>query len=123
MKIKSFVLFVTLLFILNAILMIVPQDKIVKADTPPPIPEIDYDYIYNVTEWLSKVINNSYEEYELAKGRAFGSKGEHDAAQKIAFWMNETGLHDPTTTTYPSKSYREKITDKLYPLRLFFSGN
>ena len=73
MRKRVFVLFVTLLFVLNAILLIGPENN-VEAETTPPIPEIDYDYIYNVSEWLSQVIFNSYLPGELAKGRAFGHR-------------------------------------------------
>ena len=94
MRKRKFVLFVTLLFVLNAILLIVPEDRIVKADTPSPILEIDYDYIYNVTENLSNIIFTSYDEEngELAKGRFFGTKGEWDAANYLADEMEYNSI-------------------------------
>jgi len=109
MKRNVFVLFVTLLLTLNTLLVIVPQDNIVKADTTPPIPEIDTGLIYNVTAYLCDIINSEYDPDELAKGRAFGTKGEHKAADYLAYKMTDLDLYDPTTTTYPAKSYREKM--------------
>ena len=41
------------------------------------------DMIHRVTENLSNVIYTAYDEGELRKGRAFGSKGEHYAADYL----------------------------------------
>ena len=42
---------------------------------------LSLDTIYRVTENLSNVIYIAYDDGELRKGRAFGSKGEHYAAE------------------------------------------
>jgi len=38
------------------------------------------DIIYRITENLSNVIYTAYDDSDLRKGRAFGSKGEHKIA-------------------------------------------
>ena len=55
---------------------------------------LDMDYIYSLTENLSYIIFNEYNEStgEIAKGRAFGSKGEHKAAQILFENFTELGL-------------------------------
>jgi hypothetical protein len=80
---------------------------------------LDYDYIWNVTEWLSDVINTSYLPGELAKGRAFGTQGEWDSADQILYWMNQLGLN-PTMeqitdidSLYNKKMYFDDLNDKL----------
>jgi hypothetical protein len=69
------------------------------------VTDLDYNFIYNTTETLSRVIFDSYDEdVEIAKGRAFGTPGEHDAADQIIIpAMKEIGIH----------TSREKI--KAYP--------
>jgi len=101
------------MIILSAV-VILPKETIVEADTTPPIYEIDNDYIYNITEILSKIIFNSYGDGELAKGRYFGSKGEHDAATKIADKMADLGLYDPTSNS--ELSYKEQIESIPYTI-------
>lgn len=41
------------------------------------------DMIYRVTENLSNIVYTAYDDGELRKGRAFGSKGEHYAADYL----------------------------------------
>jgi hypothetical protein len=83
MRKKIIVLIVTLLIYLTTII-IVPNDLVIKAN-----PGdgggfgINYQFIYNVTQNLSNVIYDAYDGSELHKGRAFGSKGEHFAADCI----------------------------------------
>ena len=62
--------------------------------------EMNYDFIYNITKALSDIVYTEYdtENGELARGRAFGTKGEHKAADilkenlsALGFWTyNET---------------------------------
>lgn len=68
---------------------------------------LDLQYIYNITENLSKIIFTEYNESagELAKGRAFGSKGEHKAADIIYENMTILGLW---TKKEPIKNIKEK---------------
>jgi len=56
---------------------------------------LDVQYIYNVTKALSNIIFTEYDEEhgEIAKGRFFGSKGEHKAAEILYENMTMLGLH------------------------------
>jgi len=56
---------------------------------------LDAQYIYNISENLSNIIYTEYNESagELAKGRFFGSKGEHKAAQILYENMTKLGLY------------------------------
>jgi len=45
--------------------------------------DLDFQFIYNISNNLSNVIYDAYDEGELQKGRNFGSKGEHYAADYI----------------------------------------
>lgn len=87
---------------------------------------LNYSYIKEKTEELSYIIFNEYLPGELAKGRAFGTKGERAAAEDIADWMEEIGLYNVTlepieNVSTESYSYVGKsivhpfkdITDKL----------
>ena len=55
---------------------------------------LDVKFIYNITENLSYIIFTEYNESagELAKGRVFGSKGEHKAAEILKENMSKLGL-------------------------------
>jgi hypothetical protein len=57
--------------------------------------DIDGYYIYNLTCALSNIIFTEYNESngEIAKGRAFGTKGEHKAAEILLENMTELGLY------------------------------
>ena len=119
---KLSIIFVMLVMILSFILIITPDESVVNAD-PPTVYEMDYDYIYEITDKLSEIINLNtvYPEYELAKGRYYGSKGEREAALYLASQMSSLGLYDPTSSSSPS--YREQIkniTENLY--RKFFQN-
>jgi len=57
---------------------------------------LDYQFVYNVTKNLSWVIFDAYNETDLPKGRAFGSKGEHYAKDLIYDYMNDIGLYNVT---------------------------
>jgi len=56
---------------------------------------LDIQFIYNITENLSNIIFNVYDENngEIPKGRAFGTKGEHYAAEIIYENMTLLGLN------------------------------
>ncbi len=56
---------------------------------------LDLQYIYNLTENLSNIIFTEYDEStgEIAKGRAFGTKGEHKAAEILYENMTKLGLY------------------------------
>jgi hypothetical protein len=103
-------IFISVLFLANSLSVITHENTIVIADATPPVPKIEESYIYNLTYWLSQVINRSYGDNELAKGRAFGTKGEHDAAEKLVYEMEyNLSLYDPTEEYYSDLPYREKM--------------
>ena len=56
---------------------------------------LDLQYIYNITENLSYIVFTEYNESagELAKGRYFGTKGEHKAAEILFENMTKLGLY------------------------------
>lgn len=56
---------------------------------------LDGWFIYNITAALSNIIFTVYDtkQGEIPKGRAFGTKGEHHAAEIIAENMTKLGLH------------------------------
>jgi len=81
------VILICMMLVLTAVIIIVPENLKVDA-TPSGGGEegeigLDFQYIKNITEALSRVIFNPavYEQGELKKGRAFGSDGEHYAAE------------------------------------------
>lgn len=89
---------------------------------------LDMEYIYNITKALSYIIFTEYNEsVELAKGRAFGTKGEHKAAKILFENMTKLGLNttleqihnipnDPNcfdlTCGYQVSDFGLKITNK-----------
>lgn len=77
--------------------------------------DLDYRYIFRVTEQLSKAIFEAYNDNDLPKGRAFGSKGEQWAANKIATRMKKIGLYDPTENiNNPHHDELEKNKPELF---------
>jgi len=56
--------------------------------------QLDTDYIYNITKSLSDIVFTEYNESngEIARGRAFGTKGEHKAAEILSENMSKLGL-------------------------------
>ena len=81
---------------------------------------LDMQFIYNLTENLSNIIFTEYNESagEIAKGRAFGSKGEHRAAEILYENMTKLGLK---TTKEQIKNIENntnwsRIDPIMYPL-------
>ena len=73
---------------------------------------IDGYFIYNLTKTLSNIIFDVYSSKEIAKGRAFGTKGEHKAASILAENMSKLGLH--TTLELMKPRYRgDELIHKL----------
>lgn len=108
---KISVLLVVSMLVLTSII-IVTNNHDVRATQEPENDPFDYQLIHNVTQYLSWRINQSYDTSELAKGRFFGSKGEHDAANHLAMEMYELHLYDPPDIYLNSgKSYRQLIVD------------
>jgi len=95
MKNKIFVLFVTLLMCLSAIL-ILPSDLEVDAAGGGEGDNdigLDYDFMWKVTDNLTSVVHNAYNDGDIRKGRDFGSKGDLWTADYINDTMNdECGL-------------------------------
>ena len=77
---------------------------------------LDNQFIYNITAALSNVIFDAYDEEngEIAKGRAFGTKGEHRAAEIIFENMSALGLQ----TTMEKLSDRPGIKNDFIDSKL-----
>lgn len=74
MRRKISAIFVTLVMCISGI-VIIPDTIEVKADSGTrEESSLDMNLIYSVSENLSNVIFDAYEDDELHKGRAFGSK-------------------------------------------------
>ncbi len=79
---------------------------------------LDLEYIYNITKALSYIIFTEYDEGngEIAKGRAFGTKGEHKAAEILYENMTKLGLYTTmdqikNTPKHPKLTYAYDILD------------
>jgi hypothetical protein len=76
---------------------------------------LDLQYIYNLTAALSNIIFTEYDEEagELAKGRYFGSKGEHKAAEILYENLTKLGLYTTKERLYntPEQPYLTRIID------------
>lgn len=80
--------------------------------------KLDIDYIYNITKALSHIIFTAYNESngEIAKGRAYGTKGEHKAAEILYENMTKLGLYTykeqiKNTEKYPELTHELEIVD------------
>jgi hypothetical protein len=85
--------------------------------------QLDLGFIYNITERLSNIIFTEYNESndEIAKGRAYGTKGEQKAAEIIYENMTALGLYTYTeqitgTTRYPRLTYEMEITEYSFKI-------
>ncbi len=107
-------------------IVILPENIIVKANPGDPGEDenslIDLQLIYKVTENLSRIIFDSYGEGsgEIAKGRAFGTPGEHDAKDYLHLKMNEIlGADNVTIETLQGRTglyetdYIKEVDDHL----------
>lgn len=79
---------------------------------------LDVQYICNIAKDLSDIVKTEYDESkgEIAKGRAFGTKGEHKAAEILYEYMDELGLNPIMEKIKPIESlcpYPQKLTEKL----------
>jgi len=88
--------------------------------------ELDYDFIYNITENLSNIIFTQYNESkgELPKGRAFGTKGEREAARIIFDNLSLLGLEPKREWLNDSKYHNDYLASKIEVLayRLNFTN-
>ncbi len=68
--------------------------------------KLDLQYVYNITENLSDIVFTEYNESngEIARGRAYGTKGEHKAAEILSENMSKLDLWtwNETITNLPS---------------------
>ena len=79
---------------------------------------LDVEFIFNLTKKLSSIIFTEYDEEngEIAKGRAFGTKGEHKAAEIIFENMTKLGLYTKkeliiNTPTLPDVASKMEVID------------
>ncbi len=107
-NVKMTTILICMLMCLSSVL-IIPDDLNVKATTGGGTNGknvgLDYDYIYNTTEDLSYVIFDAYDPGEIKKGRCFGTKGEHYAAEQI--------IQPNMTTIGLSNPYLEQINGDI----------
>ena len=89
---------------------------------------LDIEYIYNIIRDLSYIIFTEYNESagEIAKGRSFGTKGEHRAAEILYENMTKLGLNTTmeqinNTPKYPELIYGYDVLD--YKLNLKNKSN
>ncbi len=76
--------------------------------------DIDMDYVYNLTSGLSNIIYTEYypQQGDIPKGRAFGTKGEHKAAQILKDNMTALGLY-VTTEQIQTTQKQPTLTEKI----------
>ena len=91
--------------------------------------ELDVDYIYSIVQNLSDIIFTEYNESagEIAKGRSFGTKGEHKAAQILYENMTMLGLITTleqinNTEKYPTLTHGYVVLDYGLTLKNNSSG-
>ncbi len=103
---KINVLVVIGILIITSINIVVNNNSIV-ASSEPEESTFDYELIYNVAQFLSWRINQSYDiqNGELAKGRYFGSKGEQDSAYYLATKLEELDIYPPNPDGNPQNKY------------------
>lgn len=99
--------------------IVIEQNREVKAEVQTPI-TLDLNLVKEVAERLSRIVNTSYTDKEqaegLAKGRYFGTQGEHDAAIWLAGKMKEIGLYNVSNDNYTfanGTTVREPFFDKI----------
>ncbi|HDM66832.1 MAG TPA: M28 family peptidase [Thermoplasmatales archaeon] len=86
-------------------------------------PRLDGYFIYNITKALSNIIFTAYSKDEIAKGRAFGTKGEHEAARIIAENLSKLGVYTTfeligEKPRYPGDEIAHKLEVLEYSVRL-----
>jgi len=113
MKLKKInVLIVISTLVITSIGVVINNDDTLATPDPEDI-TFDYQLIYNVTKFLSWRINESYniENGELAKGRDYGSTGEHDSAYYIERIMKNLSLYAPNLDNNTYHPYLQQIID------------
>ncbi|DAC72937.1 MAG TPA: hypothetical protein DSN98_02520 [Thermoplasmata archaeon] len=109
---KINVFFIINMLVITSISAIINSDNTSATSDPEDI-AFDYQLVHNVTKFLSWRINQSYniERGELAKGRDFGSKGEHAAAIYLDSMMKNLGLYAPNLDNNTKNPYLQQIKD------------
>ena len=100
-----------------------PFNKQFIYPSPPENTSLDHFYIKDLTSKLAKVVDEAYNESagEIAKGRAFGTIGEHYAAKRIIQPAMNDSLGSQNVTLEQIRSIKSKfhsgnLTDKLETL-------
>jgi hypothetical protein len=115
---RSSTIFIILMLLFSSIPLI-DQEEVVQASDPVPMGgmQLDRRYVYNITRNLSDVIYKAYDPIEeYAKGRAFGSRGELYAKDRIYDNMSKLGLW---TTVDPVQSGPSDIYKNSWRLHGF----
>ena len=93
---KKKIVGILVFMLLIAGILVVPDYPIVKADICKKAIGLDYNFMWNITKNLSHIIFD-YPSDMIPKGRAFGTWGEHYAANDIiAQNMSNIGLYNIT---------------------------
>jgi hypothetical protein len=81
---------------------------------------LDGYYIYNLTCALSKIIFTEYNESngEIAKGRAFGTKGEHKAAKILLENMTKLGLYSTLERLGSEKTWHPTVKTQIRKIEI-----
>jgi len=97
MKEKLLTIILALAMITSTFIIIPSEIKIenVKGDATPPPFELDTQYIFNIAYNLSDIIHRDdvYGPDDFKKGRAFGTNGEHYAAEYLVREMSNLSLN------------------------------
>jgi hypothetical protein len=129
MKNKIIGIFVSIMLLMTAIIVIVPDDLNVEATPGGGGGDkggvgLNQSYIHMVTENLSNIVKT------YPKGRTFGTDGEHYARDRIEFWMNDIGLYNVTieqmkniTSGFDKHAPSIELTEKLEILSLGITIN
>ena len=133
MKKKISMLIITMLLCISSVL-IVNEDVDVKATAGGGGGDngnysLDYDYMwFNITENLSNVVYDAYEEGEIRKGRDFGTKGDNYTADNILKpEMIEMGLENvkkiPIQMDTGKKGWKYNYKVDVIDFNLTINGN
>jgi len=113
---KWFVFYIVILLSLPSVLPCFGEVNTIYGDQMvfPTDSPLDVQYIYNLTKSLSYVIFKAYNESngDIAKGRAYGSKGEHMALDILYENLTKLGLYTYKEKVVNTEEY-PKLTEQL----------
>ena len=89
---KRIIVIILTLILCSTSTIIIPYKTTVVSASETEGVSLDNDLIRRITENMSNVIYDAYDDNDLRKGRAFGSKGEHYAADYLYNEMVNIGL-------------------------------